>query len=58
MKQGLGLMGLAAALVFISVLMGGSSSESIAGNAGPTALAACVCAVVAVVMIARSLMSD
>jgi hypothetical protein len=58
MKQGLGLLVLAVVLVAVSLWMGGSSDESIAGNAGATAIAACVAGIVGAVMVARSRMRD
>lgn len=58
MKQGLGLMGLAAVLVVVFFWMDASSDEQIAANAGPTAIAAAVCLIAGAVMVARGLMPD
>jgi len=57
MKQGLGLMALAAALVVASLWMSGNPDVAVDANSGPTAIAACVAAIVGAVLMARSLMN-
>jgi hypothetical protein len=56
MKTGLQLMGLAVVLVVVALLLGESSNERAAANAGSTAIAACVAGIIGAVMVSRALM--
>ena len=56
MKTGLQVMGLAAVLVVVALVLSESANERAAANAGPTFLAACVAGIIGAVLVSRALM--